>query len=204
MTRLSSRFLTCSFLLVALPLWLGTRGAPEPAGRAASGPSGSRADRLGLPSAETLAADLLTQFEQIYNTRDGEAYAAMFDPWVFSYRFSPLDKGWGAPDAWDYANEVEVTQRLFADPSVKLLRLRLENETVEPASKSDQLPIDPNGIWSVTARVDLCVRRQFQPDLITTQSIRGHRHQFFFRRGSEDEGRAWRIVFWRDLTGSDS
>lgn len=201
MNRLHSFADLRTLVVVAAAIVLG---ASVGFGRPDSKPAPVRADtaqELGLPSPEVLATDLLTEFQRVYNGRDGAAYAAMFDPWVFSYEFSPLDEHSGAPDAWNLAREVRAAQAMFADPKTSVVNLSLTQEDVLPASRTDSIPIDLDGVWKVIATVFLEVDREMADGSNQHHRVRGQLHEFYFRRGTEDEGRAWRIVYWRDMTG---
>lgn len=199
MNRLSSLSLSRVLLLLCFLCLAGTTLAQGDPPRTSAGRAPS-AVQLGLPSPEELAADLLQQFETIYNGRDAEGYDAMFDRWDFSYEFSPLDRNWGAPEAWGYADEVETARRMFEDPMTTEIDLRLEMKEVAPTLTTLPGGQNPEPIWKVTASAFLKVERMTLYGTETNRII-GHLHEFYFRRGAEDEGRAWKIVYWRDLTG---
>jgi hypothetical protein len=164
----------------------------------------SAGDR-GLPSPEALARGLLAEFQTVYNMRDVEAYSAMFDPWVFGYEFSPGERRPGTGDTWDYAAEVRVSRRMFVDPHTTVVDLHLVLKSVAGASSSDALPsgLEMAGTWKATAAASLDVLRDAGEGESRYYGFRDHLHEFYFRRGSEDEGRAWRIVYWRDATRRD-
>jgi hypothetical protein len=170
---------------------------PSEVNRSAAAPS---AADLGLPSAEELATDLLAQFQRIYNERDAEEYVAMFDRWVFSYEFAQRDRSWGAPETWAYADEIRSARTMFEDPKTTRVELRLDEWRVEPADESLPGP-DQGSVWKVTAKAYLKVERKTWWGETDQREINGHLHEFYFRRGTEDEGRAWKIVYWRDVSG---
>lgn len=157
---------------------------------------------LGLPSPDALGDALLQEFQQVYSARNVEAYRAMFDRWVFSYEFSPLDHAWDAPDAWNFAEEVRTAEKMFTDENTTLVDLRLVSLGVSEASVADKIRGEVSGVWKVTALVYLSVDRESGARGHVEHRLHGQMHEFYFRRGTEDEGRAWKIVYWRDLTGT--
>lgn len=202
MTKHRSSFVKASLLILASVALFGA--SSDRSAQTSSRPAPANAsEALGLPSPEALATNLLTQLEDVYNRRDGVAYLAMFDRRVFAYEFSPLDKRVGAPDAWDYAHEINAAQKMFADPKTTVVDLKLVQVAISEASAADQVGIDLDGVWKVTASVFLHVEREAADGRFESYRVSGQLHEFYFRRGTEDEGRAWRIVWWRDLTGRE-
>ena len=197
MLRMRS-LLQASALLLTTMIALFAATAKEGAAR----PDPRNQTELGLPSPEALGDALLQEFQQVYDARNVEAYRAMFDRWVFSYEFSRLDEAWDAPDAWNFAEEVRTAETMFTDEHTTLVDLRLVSLGVSEASVTDKIRGEVSGVWKVTALVYLSVDRESGARGTVQHRLHGQMHEFYFRRGTEDEGRAWKIVYWRDLTGT--
>ena len=156
--------------------------------------------------APTSPANLLDNLRTAMELRDPDAYAALFDPEEFVFRFDPVDlrDQPDLPASWGFQGETTWSRRAFESPNVLDISLSFIKGAVQDVDESDGAEVDLSWKKSTITGVQLEIETR-NPDDPTDNiiyKVSGDRALFFFvidpdsTIGGEP---VWQIVEWRDI-----
>lgn len=189
--------------VLGLTVLFGCGDRSSPTGAGAVGDVES--SRWNPSAANALATTLrpagpVRALRSAYETRDLGLFAQLFDPDHFTFVFDPLDvlEDPTVPPSWEWADERAVTERLFADDRVRVIRLDYQVGPAAPVEPTDGVPLD----WYKVrvTDVDLLIEvREPGDDESFYFLVQGDQALFFVRRTEGSRLPEWKIVEWRDI-----